>query len=155
MAKKKKKGKIQDKNWPLPKFHFQVKFGKEVWRFQEVSGLDMEVEVMEYRHGKSKQLGTFKMPGRPSVSDVSLKKGVFTGDTSLFKWFKKNLSKVERKDVTVILLNEKRKAEITWVLSNAFPKKIESTSLNSQGSDIAIESITLAYEELEISNVTK
>lgn len=147
------KGSYQDWNWPLPKFHFAVTFGLELWSFQEVSGLDTEVEILEYRHGKSKQLGGFKMPGRPTVTDAVLKKGVFRGDTFLFEWYKKNLTKVERKDVTISLLSEYHTPEIVWTLRNAFPKKIESTSLNAQGSEIGLESITLAYEELEIDNV--
>jgi phage tail-like protein len=147
-------GTFQNKNWPLPKFHFAVNFGAELWSFQEVTGLETEVEVLEYRHGKSKQFGSFKMPGIPKVSDAVLKKGVFTSDTMLFEWFKKNnLNKTERKDVTISLLNEYQIPEIIWTLSNAFPKKIESSGLNSQGSEIAVESIVLSYEELAIDNI--
>lgn len=148
-----KKGAYQDWNWPLPKFHFAVTFGLEMWSFQEVTGLETEVEILEYRHGKSKQLGSYKMPGRPTVNDVVLKRGMFRGNTFLFEWYKKNLSKVERKDVNIALLSEYHTPEIIWTLSNAFPKKIESTSLDSQGSESAIESITLSYEELEIDNI--
>lgn len=147
-------GSYQNWNWPLPKFHFAVTFGIELWWFQEVSGLETEVEVLEYRHGKSKQFGPVKLPGIPKVSDATLKKGVFTGDTRMFEWFKKNnTDNIERKDVTISLLNEHRIPEIVWTLVNAFPKKIESTSLNSQGSEIAIESIILSYEELAIDNI--
>ncbi len=144
------KNAAKDKIWPMPVFHFKVTLGTEVWSFQEVSGLTTEVEVLEYRHGKSKQFGSFKMPGRPSTSDAILKKGVFKGDTFLFDWFKKNLSKVERKEVTIALLSEKQSPEIIWTLSGAFPKKIESANLNATDSGVAVESVTLAYEELEI-----
>ena len=148
-------GKTQNSNWPLPKFHFEVKIGKEKWRFQEVNGLESEIEVLEYRHGKSKQFAKFKMPGMKKVSDVTLKKGVFTGDTKLFEWYKKNnLNTVERKTITISLLNEKHRAEIIWTLANAFPKKIESTNLNAQGSEIAIETIVLSHEELDIEKVS-
>ena len=37
--------------WPLPKFYFQVKWDTEVMSFQEVSGLDIEAQIIEYRHG--------------------------------------------------------------------------------------------------------
>lgn len=140
--------------WPLPKFHFLVTFGKEKWAFQEVTGLEAEFEVLEYRHGKSKQLGPFKMSGMPKVSDATLKKGMFKGDTDIFKWFKTNRTKkLERKNVRISLLNEYHIPEIIWTLSNAFPKKIEGPSLNSQSSEVAIESITLSYEELEVDNL--
>jgi phage tail-like protein len=149
-------GETQNSNWPLPKFHFEVIIGEEEWYFQEVSGLETEVEVLEYRHGKSKQFANFKMPGMNRVSDVVLKKGVFTGDTKLFDWYKANRMNIgDRKTVTISLLNEKHKAEIVWTLTNAFPKKIESTNLNAQGNEIAIETITLSHEELNISVAPK
>lgn len=145
-------GENQNNVWPLPKFHFEVKIGNEEWFFQEVAGLESEVEVLEYRHGKSKQFAPFKMPGMKKVSDVTLKKGVFTGDTKLFDWFKEvKLNTIERKTITISLLNENQKAEIVWTLSNAFPKKIESTNLNAQGNEIAIETIVLSHEDLEIA----
>ena len=49
--------------WPMPKFHFQVKWDSEVMSFQEVSGLDVEAQQIEYRHGDSKEFSTIKMPG--------------------------------------------------------------------------------------------
>ena len=33
--------------WPLPKFYFQVKWDSEVMAFQEVSGLDIEAQIIE------------------------------------------------------------------------------------------------------------
>ena len=38
-------GSAQSKNlWPLPKFYFEVKWDSEVMSFQEVSGLQVEME---------------------------------------------------------------------------------------------------------------
>ena len=61
---------MEDKNsdqsinvWPLPKFHFEVKWDSEVMSFQEVSGLDREAEPIEYRHGDSPEFSTIKIPG--------------------------------------------------------------------------------------------
>ena len=39
--------------WPLPKFSFQVKWDSAVMSFEEVSGLDVEAQPIEYRHGDS------------------------------------------------------------------------------------------------------
>jgi len=149
-------GDKQNNIWPLPKFHFEVKIADEEWFFQEVSGLETEVEVLEYRHGKSKQFAPFKMPGMKKVSDVTLKKGIFTGDTKLFDWFKEvRLNTIDRKTIIISLLNEDQNPEIVWKLTNAFPKKIESTNLNAQGNEIAIETIVLSHEELEIEVASK
>jgi phage tail-like protein len=144
-------GKVQDAMWPLPKFHFEVKIGDGEGYFSEVSGLNTEVEVLEYRHGKSKQFSPFKMPGMSKVGDVTLKKGTFTKDIRIFNWFNAiHLNTIERLTVQISLLNEKSEVEITWVLENAFPIKVESSDLDAKGNDIAYESITLAHENLTI-----
>ena len=48
--------KASKNDYPIPKFHFQVDFagpdaGKFTIGFSEVSGLDFETEVIEYRDG--------------------------------------------------------------------------------------------------------
>jgi hypothetical protein len=42
-------GERQDPNWPLPKFYFEVDITDVGTKlpFQEVSGLDMETQVIE------------------------------------------------------------------------------------------------------------
>ena len=50
--------------YPIPKFHFQVEWGNEFRiGFTEVSGLDFETEVIEYREGNSKKYNKSKQPG--------------------------------------------------------------------------------------------
>ena len=52
-------GTTQDKTWPLLKFYFLVNFGDGPGvPFQEVSGLETETQVIEYRHGNSPQFST-------------------------------------------------------------------------------------------------
>jgi phage tail-like protein len=117
-------GKDQNNIWPLPKFHFEVKIGDSEGFFSEVTGLNSEVEVLEYRHGKSKQFAPFKMPGMAKVDNVILKKGTFTKDIQLFEWFNQiKLNTIERKMVLISLLNEKSEVEMTWKLDSAVQKR--------------------------------
>lgn len=55
-------GEAQDNVWPLPSFYFKVELGSlgEI-AFKEVSGLDMEAQVIEYRHGNSPVFSNIKM----------------------------------------------------------------------------------------------
>ena len=145
-------GQDQNNIWPLPKFHFEVKIGDSEGFFSEVTGLNSEVEVLEYRHGKSKQFAPFKMPGMAKVDNVVLKKGTFTKDIQLFEWFNQiKLNTIERKTVLISLLNEKSEVEMTWKLDSAFPMKVEASDLDAKANDIAYESITLAHENLTVS----
>jgi len=139
--------------WPLPKFHFQVKWDAEVMSFQEVSGLDMEAQVIEYRHGDSKEFSTVKMPGIKKFGNVTMKKGVFKSDNKFWDWFNEiKMNTIKRKPVTISLLDEEGGATMVWTLANAFPTKITGTDLKSDGNEVAIESIEIVHEGLTIEN---
>lgn len=143
-------GKKQDNVWPLPKFHFKVTLGsKGEIAFQEVSGLDTEVDIIEYRAGNSKDFGKIKMPGLKKNSDITMKKGMFVKDDALFKWITEiKMNTIERQNVTIQLLDEEHKVLFTWSLKNAFPMKVTGTDFNAQNSETAIEELVLAHEGL-------
>ena len=46
-------GKEENAIWPMPQFYFQVKWGTTEIHFSEISGLDNESQIIEYRHGNS------------------------------------------------------------------------------------------------------
>jgi phage tail-like protein len=62
------------------------------------------------------------------------------------------LNTVERRDLVVSLLNEEHAPVMTWKLLNAFPVKVEGPQLKASGNEVAIESIELAHEGLEVQN---
>lgn len=140
--------------WPLPKFYFSVKIGPlGDASFQEVSGLELEAQVIEYRHGNSKEFSTIKMPGLKKFGDVTLKKGVFKGDNKFWDWFKEiKMNVIKRETATISLLDESGAATMTWTLKNAWPTKITGTDLKSDGNEVAVETLVLAHEGLEIEN---
>lgn len=147
-------GSAQSTNvWPLPKFHFQVKWDSNVMSFQEVSGLEMEAQMIEYRAGDSKQHSTIKMPGIKKFGNVTMKKGVFKGDNEFWKWFEQNkMNTVKRIPVTISLLDQEGNATMVWTLVNAWPTKITGTDLKSDGNEVAVESIEITHEGLTIEN---
>ncbi|MEM1358755.1 MAG: phage tail protein [Bacteroidota bacterium] len=143
-------GENQDPPWPVPKFHFKATFGdKGEIAFQEVSGLDTEYDVIEYRIEEVMDFSTVKMPGLHKGSDVTLKKGMFKDDTALYDYFTEvKMNTIARQTVTIQLLDEEHHPLFTWTLKNAFPMKISGTDLNAQNSEVAVEEIVLAHEGL-------
>ncbi|HNP83872.1 MAG TPA: phage tail protein [Nitrospira sp.] len=146
-------------NYPLPKFHFQVEWGQGFRiGFTEVSGLDFETEVIEYREGVSKKYNKTKQPGLTKYSDVTLKRGTFEGDFDFFMLWKasyyfqegKKTGSRYRRTVTIKLLNEEHQPIITWQLENAWAKKVQSTDLKADGNEVGIETMELAHEGLTI-----
>jgi len=139
--------------WPLPKFRFEVKWDDVVMHFQEVSGLDVEAQPVEYRHGDSPQFSVIKMPGVKKYSDVTMKKGVFRGDNKFWDWFNEiKMNVIRRKPVTISLLDEGGAPTVVWALANAFPNKISGTDLKAQGNEVAVETIVISHEGVTIAN---
>lgn len=135
--------------WPLPKFHFQVKWDDTEMAFQEVSGLDMEGQAIEYRAG----ISTVEMPGLKKFSNITMKKGVFKSDNTLFDWFNEiQMNVITRKALTISLLDEKHEPTMVWKVQNAFPVKVTGTDLKAEGNEVAVESIEIAHEGLLIEN---
>jgi len=137
--------------YPLPKFHFSVEWGGNKIGFTEVTGLDQQVEVIEYREGSSPEYSKVKMPGLQKFSNVTLKRGTFNGDKDFYYWIKTiNLNTVDRRDVTISLLNESHEPVLTWKVRNAFPVKVQASDLKSDGNEVAIETLELAHEGMSI-----
>jgi phage tail-like protein len=139
--------------WPLPKFYFQVKWDSNVMSFQEVSGLDIEAQPIEYRHGDSKDFSVIKMPGIKKTGNVTMKKGVFKSDNKFWDWFNQiKMNTIKRVPVTISLLDEAGAATMVWTLANAWPTKITGTDMKADGNEVAVETIEIAHEGLTIAN---
>jgi phage tail-like protein len=140
-------------SYPLSKFHFSVDWGGTKIGFTEVSGLDIETEVIEYRQGASPEYSKIKMPGMQKFSNITLKRGTFKSDNEYYNWWNTvKLNTIERRDITIKLLNEEHEPVVTWKIKNAFPTKITSTDLKADGNEVAIESMELVHEGLSIQN---
>ena len=62
------------------------------------------------------------------------------------------LNTIERRDLTISLLDEEHNAVVVWKAHNAFPVKVEGPGLKASGNEVAIESIELAHEGLVVQN---
>lgn len=138
-------------NYPLPKFHFSVEWGGSRIGFTEVTGLDRSLEVIEYRDGSSFEYSKIKMPGLEKYSNITLKRGTFADDNEYFAWLNTvQMNKIERRDVTISLLNESHEPVMVWRVKNAFPVKVQSSDLKADGNEVAIETLEIAHEGLTI-----
>ncbi len=141
-------------NYPLPKFHFQVEWGGARIGFTEVSGLSTETEVIEYRQGSSPEYHKTKMPGMQKFGNITLKRGTFDSDNDYYKWWNTvKLNTIERRDMTISLLNENHEPVMVWKIKNAWPSKVQSTDLKSDGNEVAIETLEIVHEGLTIGVV--
>ncbi len=139
--------------YPLPAFHFQVDWGGSKLGFSEVSGLNIEQQVIEYRDGLSPEYSTIKMPGIRKYGNITLKRGIIKKDNDFFDWLNTTkMNVVERRDLVIKLLDEEHNPVMVWSVKNAWPTKIDAPSLKADGNEVAIESIELAHEGVKIEN---
>jgi phage tail-like protein len=142
----------QQREYPLPAFHFRVECGNERIGFTEVTGLVQECQAIEYRDGNSSEFSSIKMPGLRKFNNITLKRGMMKDDKGFPQWFTtvSKLHNVERRDLVISLLNEEHKPVMVWNVTRAFPVKVEGPALKATGNEVAIESIELAHEGLEL-----
>ena len=139
--------------YPIPKFHFRVEWGSTRIGFTEVTGLKVSTDVIEYRDGASPEYSKTKMPGMQKFGTITMKRGTFAHDNEYFNWWNTvALNTIERRDITISLLNESHEPVVVWKIKNALPVKVQSTDLKGDGNEVAIETIEIAHEGLTIQN---
>ncbi|MDB5250061.1 MAG: phage tail protein [Segetibacter sp.] len=138
--------------YPIPVFHYKVSWNNQDIGFSDVSGLTQETQVIEYRDGlMSGTTVALKRPGLKKVNNITLKRGIVEKNNDLFNWFNNNgAPNVERRDITISLLNDEGNPVMFWVITQAWPVKCEGPGLKATGNEIAIESIELAHEGLSM-----
>lgn len=138
---------------PLSQYHFQVNWGGARISFQEISGLDIEIETVSYRDGSSPVDSERKMPGLRKFSNIIMKRGLIQGDNDFFEWMNtKRIGTIERRDLTISLLDEEHQPAIVWKVKNAFPVKYSGPILKANSSEIAMESIEITHEGIEVEH---
>ena len=136
---------------PYANYNFVVDLGQgDEAGFSEAELPEGAIEAIEYREGNDKVSSSRKLPGRVSYPNVVLKRGL-AGGLELFAWWKSvRDGSPDRRNVTITLLDEQQTLVQRWRLRNAWPAKLQSSSLNALGNDVVIETLELAHEGFEI-----
>jgi phage tail-like protein len=148
---------------PYAAFNFVVTLdGTEIGGFMEVSGLDVENAVIEYREGNDQSIGAFvrKLPGMERYPNVTLRRGI-TGNLKFWNDLRKPIRDADIGPefnpigsatplLQIDLQNERHETVQSWQLTNAWVSKLSGPSLNAKGNEIAIESIEVVCDTIEL-----
>lgn len=141
---------------PYPAHSFLVEIpgvaeGEEIAAgFAEVTGLGVEIDVIEYRTGNEKQKAPRKLPGLARYSNLVLTRGI-TGDLGLWEWIQEAVrGEPRRVDGTITLLNEERQPVLIWKFRRGWPCRYAGPGLDADGSSTAIEELEICHEGLAI-----
>ena len=143
--------------YPIPStgFLFNVifEFANTEVRFQEVSGLSVEVEVEEFKEAGENRF-THRLPVRTKYTNLVLKRGLIA-NSKIFKWCKNAIEDFNFKlqDITINLLNSEKEIVCTWKVVNAYPLKGNVSNLNAMQSEFVIETLELAYHYFKFEGV--
>jgi phage tail-like protein len=134
---------------PYRGFNFMVEIdGITQAGFQEVSGLDASTDNVDYREGTD-PLHVRKLPGLNKYTPITLKRGI-TDTDELWKWRQTVMDgKAERKNGSIVLLDDTGAEKIRWNFANAWPTKWTGPSFNSTSTAVAIETLEITHEELK------
>ena len=136
-----------DRKDPFRNYNFKLEIdGINKAGFRECSGLDATSDPIEYREGDEKVYTPRKLPGQTKYSNISLKWGI-TDDHSLWDWRKKTIDgKTERKNGSIVLMNEDGEEKIRWNFVNGWATKWTGPSFNATANEVAIEALDIAHE---------
>jgi phage tail-like protein len=142
-------GAIKD---PYGNYNFRVEIdGIERAYFQQLSGFDSTIDVIEHREGGDAT--TRKLPGMTKYSNITLKWGI-TDDRELYDWHRRTVHgaarrEVERKNGSIVLFDRGGAEVARWNFFRAWPVKWDGPDFDAEKSDVAIETMELAHEGVE------
>jgi phage tail-like protein len=116
--------------------------------FAEVSGLESRTDVVEYRTGN--MFGAAKLPGLTKYTNIVLKRGL-TKDDSLWQWRRLvHEGHTERRDGAIVLRDTAGDEVMRWTFRQGWPCRWEGPTLNAASNEVAIETLEIAHEGLEL-----
>lgn len=138
-----------DRRDPFRVFNFRLEIdGVPVAAFSEVGGLQSDGDVADYRTGMDIPLTNRKLPGLRKFGPITLKRGMVK-DTTLWDWYRSIANgKPDRRNGTVVLMDEQRNDVLRWHFESAWPNKMSASELKASSNDLAVESMELIVENI-------
>ena len=126
-----------------------------VAHFNECSGIKNTTEVYEIQEG-GPNTRTHKLPGQTRWENIVLKYGM-SSDTYMIEWRNlilsdqfNNTTEKTRRNASIIVLDNDLSEIRRFNIKNAWPVSYEGPGLNAAGSDLAIETVEIAHEGVEV-----
>jgi phage tail-like protein len=146
--------------YPLMVYNYRVDIDNTSISFSQVSGLDLAFETVTYKEspsvsGKSGP-NILYMPGMIQPVNITLQKGLVKGVSMkvFYDWINSiGMNRVDKKDITVHLLDEVGATVISWKVIDAFPTKLTAPSFDANSNEVALESMELMASRVIMEEV--
>jgi phage tail-like protein len=138
---------------PYRGYNFRVEIERTtgaVAGFREASGLSFTIDPVEYREGNDAPLHVRKLFGLRKYANIVLKKGI-TNNVELWAWYRNIVNGVvDRRGGAIVLTDELQQDQLRWNFTNGWICKWEGPMFNATTNEVAIESIEIAVEQVEL-----
>ncbi len=140
-----------DRKDPYRGFNFLVQLDNTpVAAFRECGGLTLNTDPVDYREGTDTWLSVRKLPGLRKFTNITLKRGI-TDNQDLWNWYLNILNGVDdRRNGSIVLQDEQHNRVLSWNFQNGWICKWEGPAMNATSNDVAIESIEICHERVEL-----
>lgn len=119
--------------------------------FTGCSGLSLEFDVTTFKEGNGSKVIERKRPGKPTYSEVVLKRG-YTTNTEIHDWFKSVTDakdKTPYREASVVIYDREQKEAARFNLEACWPSKLSVSDLSSSSDDVMVEELTIQHEFLD------
>ncbi|MBS0015393.1 MAG: phage tail protein [Arthrospira sp. SH-MAG29] len=123
--------------------------------FSECSGWGVTLQKEAYLEGGvNNQQRVFI--GHAEFDDITLKRGM-TNSTIFWDWMITTMSNpiYNRRNINILMFNQAGEIMQAWTLIGAIPISWKAPGFQAEGSSVAIEELTLAYEGLQVTKQTQ
>ncbi|MEK3881868.1 phage tail protein [Paenibacillus sp. PL2-23] len=129
-------------------FHFWVELdGIYVAGFSEVSGIEAQTDVEEFREGGLNGY-VHKLPKGIRYPNLQLRRGMVKSPV-LWNWYASTMDgPIARKSGAIVLQQTDGKELGRWNFYNAYPVKWTGPHLQAQSNEVAVEAVEIAHTGL-------
>ena len=130
---------------PYGGFRFRVEIlGLQVGGFTQVSGLDREVQLEDFREGGVNGY-THKLATVTKYQNLTLKRGLADA-ADLWQWHQDVVNgRIERRQVTVVLIDFAGNDTWRWIAEKAYPVKWSGGAFDAANNAVLVESVEFAH----------
>ena len=139
--------------YPLPVYNYRVSIGSLTLGVSEISGLSVAYEPVLYKHGLSFAMGTKIIPGMRQPIKLTMRRGIVKGRDDWYRWLHEVYAdpfQSLKRDILIDLCNEIGTPIVRWKLQGALPTRIDAPTFDAKSNEVAIETIELSAQNLQI-----
>jgi len=137
---------------PITANRFTIEVGaQKLATFQELAGINAEVENTEYWATNDGGPAVNKLAGKLKPPTITFRRGM-DGSMELWAWHesvRNGQMDVGRKSCSLIMYNAAGKPVAKYWLEGAWPSKMEISGLKAGSSEALIETVTLTCERIQ------